>query len=607
MATGKVIQITGPVIDVEFPPGDLPNIYNALEIKRPSDEGSEGADDTLVVEVQQHLGNNWVRAVAMSTTDGLARGLDAVDTGSPITVPVGEATLGRVFDVLGKPIDGKGEVKADKRLPIHRDPPSFEEMETEAQVFETGIKVIDLIAPFRRGGKVGVFGGAGTGKTVIIQELIRNIAAEHGGYSVFAGVGERSREGNDLLGEMTESGVIDKTVMVFGQMNEPPGARQRVGLSALAMAEYFRDEEGRDILLFIDNIFRFTQAGSEVSALLGRMPSAVGYQPTLATEMGDLQERITSTRKGSITSLQAIFVPADDYTDPAPATTFAHLDSTIRLERSIVELGHLPGRRPADLDVDRARSAHRGRRALRGLARGAADPAALQGPPGHHRHPRHGRAVGGGQGHRGPCPAAAALHEPAVQRGRAVHRPPRRVRRAQGDGPRLRRDPPGQARPAARAGLLHGRQDRRRDGERGEARLMPLQLEIVSPERRAFTDEVDMVIVPGIDGQLGILPHHTRLISALGTGELRIKKGGTEQSMLISGGFVEVRPDKVIVMADLAEHSDEIDEARAAEARKRAEAELESAKDPVDIARVRAALQTALMRERIATRRRSRG
>ncbi|CAN5833202.1 F0F1 ATP synthase subunit beta [soil metagenome] len=342
MATGKVIQITGPVLDVEFPPGDLPAIYNALEIKRPRKSGSTGDDDTLVVEVQQHLGNNWVRAVAMSTTDGLARGLDAVDTGAPITVPVGAATLGRVFDVLGHPIDGKGPVKAEKSLPIHRDPPAFDQMETEAQVFETGIKVIDLIAPFRRGGKVGVFGGAGTGKTVIIQELIRNIAAEHGGYSVFAGVGERSREGNDLLGEMTESGVIDKTVMVFGQMNEPPGARQRVGLTALAMAEYFRDEEGRDILLFIDNIFRFTQAGSEVSALLGRMPSAVGYQPTLATEMGDLQERITSTKKGSITSLQAIFVPADDYTDPAPATTFAHLDSTIRLERSIVELGIYP-------------------------------------------------------------------------------------------------------------------------------------------------------------------------------------------------------------------------------------------------------------------------
>jgi F-type H+-transporting ATPase subunit beta len=278
----------------------------------------------------------------MSTTDGLARGVDAIDTGKAITVPVGEPTLGRVFDVLGHPIDGKGPVVSEHMLPIHREAPAFEDMETEAAVFETGIKVIDLIAPFKRGGKVGVFGGAGVGKTVIIQELIRNIAAEHGGYSVFAGVGERSREGNDLIGEMTESGVIDKTVMVFGQMNEPPGARQRVGLTALTMAEYFRDVEGRDILLFIDNIFRFTQAGSEVSALLGRMPSAVGYQPTLATEMGDLQERITSTKKGSITSLQAIFVPADDYTDPAPATTFGHLDSTIRLERSIVELGIYP-------------------------------------------------------------------------------------------------------------------------------------------------------------------------------------------------------------------------------------------------------------------------
>jgi F-type H+-transporting ATPase subunit beta len=356
MATGKVIQITGPVVDVEFPAGELPDIYNALEIKRSEqakealratstkgDGDGDGADSgNLVVEVQQHLGNNWVRTVAMSTTDGLARGVDAVDTGAAITVPVGEGTLGRVFDVLGHTIDGKGEVKATESLPIHRRPPAYDEMEVEAQIFETGIKVIDLIAPFKRGGKVAIFGGAGVGKTVIIQELIRNIAAEHGGYSVFAGVGERSREGNDLLGEMTESGVIDKTVMVFGQMNEPPGARQRVGLTALTMAEYFRDAEGRDILLFIDNIFRFTQAGSEVSALLGRMPSAVGYQPTLATEMGDLQERITSTKKGSITSLQAVFVPADDYTDPAPATTFGHLDSTIRLERSIVELGIYP-------------------------------------------------------------------------------------------------------------------------------------------------------------------------------------------------------------------------------------------------------------------------
>jgi F-type H+/Na+-transporting ATPase subunit beta len=340
MATGKVIQITGPVIDVEFPPGELPAIYSALEIKRETQ--AAGAGETLTVEVQQHLGNNWVRTVAMSTTDGLSRGMDVVDTGAPITVPVGEITLGRVFDVLGMPIDGKGKVTSKENLPIHRDAPSFEDQETEVEVFETGIKVIDLIAPFKRGGKASVFGGAGVGKTVVIQELIRNIAAEHGGYSVFAGVGERSREGNDLLGEMTESGVIDKTVMVFGQMNEPPGARQRVGLTALTMAEYFRDVEGRDILLFIDNVFRFTQAGAEVSALLGRMPSAVGYQPTLATEMGALQERITSTKKGSITSLQAVFVPADDYTDPAPATTFGHLDSSIRLERAIVEIGIYP-------------------------------------------------------------------------------------------------------------------------------------------------------------------------------------------------------------------------------------------------------------------------
>src|SRR6188508_2658698 len=334
-ATGRVIQITGPVVDIEFPAGQLPGIYNAVEIQR---EGQ----GPLTCEVQQHLGNNWVRAVAMSTTDGLARGVNVRDTGAPITVPVGEATLGRVFDVLGHPIDGKGPVTSDVSLPIHRDPPAFDQQSTEIEVFETGLKVIDLICPFKKGGKIGIFGGAGVGKTVIIQELIRNVAQEHAGVSVFAGVGERSREGNDLIHEMTESGVIEKTAFVFGQMNEPPGARQRVGLTALTMAEYFRDEENRDVLLFIDNIFRFTQAGSEVSALLGRMPSAVGYQPTLATEMGDLQERITSTKKGSITSLQAIFVPADDYTDPAPATTFGHLDSTIRLERSIVELGIYP-------------------------------------------------------------------------------------------------------------------------------------------------------------------------------------------------------------------------------------------------------------------------
>jgi len=333
LATGKVVQILGPVVDVEFPPEQLPGIYNALETRID--------DRRLVMEVQQHLGNNWVRAVAMSTTDGLRRGSEIVDTGSSITVPVGPETLGRIFNVLGEPIDEQGPVQTQQRYSIHRPAPSFEEQETTPTVFETGLKVIDLIAPFVKGGKVGVFGGAGVGKTVIIQELIRNIATEHGGFSVFSGVGERTREGNDLWLEMKHSGVISKTALVFGQMNEPPGARLRVGLTGLTMAEYFRDE-GQDVLLFIDNIFRFTQAGSEVSALLGRMPSAVGYQPTLASEMGQLQERITSTKKGSITSVQAIYVPADDYTDPAPATTFAHLDSTISLERSIAEQGLYP-------------------------------------------------------------------------------------------------------------------------------------------------------------------------------------------------------------------------------------------------------------------------
>ena len=332
---GRVIQITGPVVDIEFPAGALPAILNAVEILR---EGQE----PLVCEVAQHLGNNWVRSVAMTTTDGLARGTRVVDTGHPITVPVGESTLGRVFDVLGHAIDGKGPVTADVMLPIHRKPPAFDDQVTEVEVFETGLKIIDLICPFKKGGKIAIFGGAGVGKTVVIQELIRNVAQEHAGVSVFAGVGERSREGNDLIHEMTESGVIAKTAFVFGQMNEPPGARQRVGLTGLTMAEYFRDEEGRDVLLFIDNVFRFTQAGAEVSALLGRMPSAVGYQPNLATEMAGLQERITSTKKGSITSLQAVFVPADDYTDPAPATAFTHLDSTIRLERNIAELGIYP-------------------------------------------------------------------------------------------------------------------------------------------------------------------------------------------------------------------------------------------------------------------------
>ncbi|GAB6991298.1 F0F1 ATP synthase subunit beta [Paenibacillus pini] len=338
MNKGRVVSIMGAVVDIEFERGQLPKIFNAIKIVG----NVSGREIDLTLEASNHLGDNMVRCIAMSSTDGLIRGLEAVDLGAPISVPVGPDTLGRVFNVLGQPIDQAGEVASAVTSPIHREAPKYDELSTQAEMLETGIKVIDLLAPYQKGGKIGLFGGAGVGKTVAIQELINNIAQEHGGISVFAGVGERTREGNDLIGEMTDSGVIKKTAMVFGQMNEPPGARLRVALTGLTMAEYFRDQEGKDVLLFIDNIFRFTQAGSEVSALLGRMPSAVGYQPTLATEMGQLQERITSTKKGSVTSIQAIYVPADDYTDPAPATTFAHLDATTNLERKISEMGIYP-------------------------------------------------------------------------------------------------------------------------------------------------------------------------------------------------------------------------------------------------------------------------
>ncbi len=334
MAKGKVAQVIGTVVDIEFPPDKLPALYNAIEI---TTDGNK-----IVLEAQEHAGNNWVRCLALSSTDGLERGIEAVDTGAPLTVPVGKGTLGRLFNVMGEPLDNLGPVKAEEHWPIHRLPPSYQDQETSTEILETGLKVIDLITPFTKGGKVGAYGGAGVGKTVIIMELIRNIATEHGGYSVFAGIGERSREGNDLWNELKASGVIDKTALVFGQMNEPPAVRLRIGLTGLTMAEYFRDVEHQDVLLFIDNIYRYTLAGMEVSALLGRMPSAVGYQPTLATEMGELEERITSTKQGSITSFQAIYVPADDYTDPGVVTTFGHLDAIIALERSIAEQGLYP-------------------------------------------------------------------------------------------------------------------------------------------------------------------------------------------------------------------------------------------------------------------------
>lgn len=334
MTKGRVAQVLGTVVDVEFPPEELPALFNAIAI--------DNSGEKLVLEVQQHIGNNWVRCLALAPTDGLERGMEVADTGAPISVPVGRSTLGRLFNVEGEPLDDLGAIESDQRWPIHRTAPTLQEQESTTQMLETGLKVIDLVTPFTKGGKVGAYGGAGVGKTVIIQELIRNIATEHGGFSVFAGVGERSREGNDLWNEMKESGVLSKTVMVFGQMNEPPGVRARIGLTGLTMAEFFRDEEGQDVLLFVDNIYRYILAGMEVSALLGRMPSAVGYQPTLATEMGELQERITSTKKGSITSFQAIYVPADDYTDPGIVTTFGHLDAVIALERAIAAMGIYP-------------------------------------------------------------------------------------------------------------------------------------------------------------------------------------------------------------------------------------------------------------------------
>ena len=472
VATGRITQVIGAVVDVQFE-GHLPAILNALET---TNDGNR-----LVLEVAQHLGESTVRTVAMDTSEGLVRGQEVTDTGQPIAVPVGDECLGRIINVVGDPVDEAGPVKTAQKRAIHQDAPAYTDQSTEAEILVTGIKVVDLLAPYAKGGKIGLFGGAGVGKTVLIMELINNVAKAHGGYSVFAGVGERTREGNDLYHEMIESGVNkdpkknngstagSKCALVYGQMNEPPGARARVGLSGLTVAEHFRDQ-GQDVLFFVDNIFRFTQAGSEVSALLGRIPSAVGYQPTLATDMGALQERITTTTKGSVTSVQAIYVPADDLTDPAPATSFAHLDATTVLSRDIAAKGIYPAVDPLDSTSRMLSPADRRRGALRGGAARAAGAAALQGAAGHHRDPRHGRAVRRGQA-RGVARAQdRALLLPAVPRRRSVHRLARQAGRPRRHHQGLQGTGGRQVRPPARGRLLHGRHHRRGDRQGQEAR-----------------------------------------------------------------------------------------------------------------------------------------
>ena len=563
---GKIVEIKGVVIDAVFP-DTLPSINNAVSIQMP-----DGA--TLISEVQQHLGDDRVRVVAMDSTDGLARGIDVVDTGAPISVPVGEPTLGRLWNVIGDPVDNGDALPAgSERWAIHRDPPEFRELSPTMEIFETGMKVIDLVAPFVRGGKIGLFGGAGLGKTVLIQELIHNVAMQHGGVSVFAGVGERTREGNDLWREMTETGVIDKVALVYGQMNEPPGARLRVGLSALTMAEYFRDE-GQDVLLFIDNIFRFVQAGSEVSALLGRMPSAVGYQPTLATEMGQLQERITSTRTGSVTSVQAIYVPADDLTDPAPANTFAHLDAFIVLSRPISEKGIYPAIDPLDSSsraLDRTvvgdehyDTATRVQEILQRY-KDLQDIIAILGMDELSDEDKlvvaarkEGRAV----------PLAAD------ERRGGLHGPAGRLRPRRGHDQGLPGDHRRAARRSPRAGLLHGRHDRRgddegarrgsgrgparsardRDGRRGCVSARPrFDVSLVTPDGTVFEGDAEMLIVPGAAGEIGVLARHAPLVATLKAGATRVHLGAGQVDEYATGpGFFTVQLDRAIALVDHA-------------------------------------------------------
>ena len=578
---GRIEEIQGVVIEAVFP-DELPEIYSAIIVTREGpDTGDENISSDLVCEVQQHLGDDRVRAVAMDSTDGIARGTEVVDTGGPITVPVGRVTLGRIFNLLGEAIDQGDPLEVEERWPIHRPAPTVEQLTPTAEMFETGIKVVDLLAPYAKGGKVGLFGGAGVGKTVLIQELINNLAQEHGGLSAFCGVGERSREGNDLWLEMTESGVIDKTMLVFGQMNEPPGARMRVALSGLTMAEYFRDEEGQDVLLFIDNIFRFVQAGSEVSALLGRMPSQVGYQPTLESEMGQLQERITSTRKGSVTSIQAIYVPADDLTDPAPGLGVRapqrHHDAVARDLRE----GHLPGRRPARLDLDDPQARDRRRGALQRGQRGQAGAAALPRAAGHHRHPRHRRAVRRGQGARAARAPHRALPVAAVPRGGGVHRHAGPVRADRRDGALVPRDPRRQARRAARVGVPAQGLDRRRrrGGEEVMART-PFQVEVLTPEGEVFNDEVEMVSTKTTVGSIGLLANHQPLLAMLDPTELRLYKSESDVVRFAQGeGFLQVAGTHALVLVDEAFAIDDLDTGDLKSRLDRAEQELSQAEE----------------------------
>ncbi len=576
---GTITQITGAVVDVRFD-ADLPFILNALHVK---------ADGRLIVlEVAQHLGESEVRTIAMDTTDGLVRGEKAVDTGGPIAMPVGPETLGRILNVIGEPVDERGPVNNKETLPIHRSAPEFVEQSTEAEILVTGIKVIDLLAPYAKGGKIGLFGGAGVGKTVTIMELINNVAKAHGGVSVFAGVGERTREGNDLYHEMIESGVIkldgpgSKVALVYGQMNEPPGARARVGLSGLTVAEYFRDAEGQDVLFFVDNIFRFTQAGSEVSALLGRIPSAVGYQPTLSTDMGALQERITSTKKGSITSVQAIYVPADDLTDPAPATSFAHLDATTVLSRSIAEMAIFPAVDPLNSTSRMLDPRVVGEEHYAGGARRAARAAAVQVAAGHHRHPGHGRAFGRGQAGGGARPQDPALPQPAVPCRRGLHRHARRVREARGHDQGLQGHRRRRLRRPAGNRLLHGRHDRRgrRQGQEARRRggvkaMAKVSFQLVMPEREVLATEADMVVVPGSEGDFGVLHGHAPLISTVRPGVLEVIQGNkVEKRFMVVGGFAEVTPERCTVLADEVMPFEEVTAEQLAEREKAAERDL---------------------------------